>query len=402
MIPQTDPPHANPDHTAAHLEALLTHAPPDHGLVLSGYRQGGGRLGRLADWLVTPDRVTEATELVHAKGPGWHTYTSTCLLSADSWATVLASGSAGARGGGAHVGAVTHLWVDLDVAGPNHKADNLPPTTADAMAMIRPMPTPTMVVSTGGGLHAYWQLRAPVVIVDDETRTQAAALTGGWSAVAETLGTAKGWHVDPVGDLARVLRLAGTSNPKTNPPGVAAMSDLTGAPVRLWAPGPTYPVDELAAIIHERVTIPTERAARARAAATPMAATHSPTRTRRPSTPGADELRILDALETLPWDDVLPADWYRPTHPTGGGPMTERLGSDTAELWNHPLATSTPSAKCTPGVAIVWSSSIPGLPPGNYNRAQILAWSLYGSPDERSRLATHMTQRRANKQRNRR
>lgn len=399
MIPQTDPPPANPDHTAAHLTALLTHAPPDHGLVLSGYRHDGGRIGRLADWLVTPDRVTEATELVHAKGPGWHCYTSTCLLSADSWAQVLATGSAGARGTRAHVRAVTHLWVDLDVAGPNHKADNLPPTTADAMAMIRPMPTPTMVVSTGGGLHCYWQLRTPVVIVDDETRTQAAALTGGWSAVAETLGAAKGWHVDPVGDISRVLRLAGSWNPKTKPPGVAALSDLTGAATTTWAPGPTYPVAELSAIVHDRVTIPAERAAKAK---TPQRATTQTPKGRNARSSTGNQLDILNALETLPWADVLPADWTRSEDEHGVLLPDENIGRDMAELWDHPNATTSPSAKCAPGVCIVWSSSITGLPPGDYNRAQILAWHLYGSPNERSRLATAMTQARAQAQRNRR
>jgi len=400
MIPQIDPTHANPDHTAAHLTALLAHAPPGHGLVLSGTRQGSGKLGRIADWLVTPDRVTEATQLVHAKPPGWHTYTSTCLLSADSWAQVLATGSAGARGGASHVGAVTHVWVDLDVKGPNHKHDNLPPTTADALTIIDDMPTPTMLVSTGGGLHAYWQLDSPLVIIDDTTRAQAETLTKGWSAVAETLGAAKGWHVDPVGDLARVLRLAGTPNPKTKPPSVAALCDLTGAATTTWAPGPTYPVAELLAIIHDRVTIPAERAAKAKA---PQRATTQTPNGRNARSSTGNQLDILNALETLPWADVLPTDWTRSEDEHGVLLPDQNIGKDMAELWDHPDATTSPSAKCAPGVCIVWSSSITGLPPRpDYTKAQMLAYRLYGSPHELSRLATAMTRARAQAQRNRR
>ena len=49
------------------------------------------------------------------------------------------------------------LWLDIDIAGPAHKKQNLPPTREDAIDLLESnLPLhPTILVDSGHGLHAY-------------------------------------------------------------------------------------------------------------------------------------------------------------------------------------------------------------------------------------------------------
>jgi hypothetical protein len=61
------------------------------------------------------------------------------------------------------------MWVDIDVAGPNHARDDLPPNVEAAHELVAMFPlAPTAVVATGGGLQAWWFLAEPVAIDDGE------------------------------------------------------------------------------------------------------------------------------------------------------------------------------------------------------------------------------------------
>lgn len=114
-----------------------------------------------------------------------------------------------ARGGAADCVTLPALWVDIDVAGPNHAdSTNLPTTIEDAWRLVRSFPEPaTAVIATGGGLQAWWFLAEPAHI-DAGTTT----LLARWHATWDRLGGAL--HVDNVFDVARVMRLPGTSNRK--------------------------------------------------------------------------------------------------------------------------------------------------------------------------------------------
>ncbi len=60
------------------------------------------------------------------------------------------------RGKAAGVISLPGLWADVDILGPNHAAQNLPPTAEAAWSIIGAVPfKPTMVVYTGGGLQTY-------------------------------------------------------------------------------------------------------------------------------------------------------------------------------------------------------------------------------------------------------
>ena len=60
------------------------------------------------------------------------------------------------------------LWVDIDTADSSaHKAENLPKSVDEAMGLLPEKYPPSIIVSSGHGLHAYWLLKEPVIINDE-------------------------------------------------------------------------------------------------------------------------------------------------------------------------------------------------------------------------------------------
>lgn len=376
----------HPALVSAHLDALLAKVPQGHGLVLSGPRNG--RMCRLSDELVTLENLGATTDRL-TKTPAQHVYVMVCPVAPDTWADVLRRPNRGARGGAADVSAVTHLWADLDVAGPNHVATALPPTIEAALGIIASLPQPTYVASTGGGLHAYWRLSAPMLITDEASRAEAKALTTGWVKLVGQLGAAQGWRLDDgVGDLARVLRLWGTTNTKTSPTTAATLHDIGQWPPGLaegapWCTGVEYDASAMSDIIATRYR---DKERRARQADQLRGDLPRAKRTKTKSTTGPG-LDILDALDALPWSAIWPDGWVH-------------VGDEgDAELWQRPGANTPYSAKCWPDACKVWSEQIDGLPviDGGYTRSDVMSWRLFGAPD-RSRLAKAMAAQRRHTQ----
>jgi len=106
--------------------------------------------------------------------------------------------------------------LDVDIAGPGHKATNLPADFSDVERLIETagFPAPTAWVFSGGGYYPQWRFAEPIDVRDAEMRqwvTDAfAMISAHFIAVADGLG----WHLDNVRDLARVFRLPGTTNRK--------------------------------------------------------------------------------------------------------------------------------------------------------------------------------------------
>lgn len=119
----------------------------------------------------------------------------------------------GRRGGGDDCLHIPALWADIDIEGPNHKgAHQLPPTLDAARLIIEQFPLPpSAIIRTGGGLQPWWFLVEPIGV------DQARELLRGWGATWAELGRRHNWHVDNVFDVARVMRLPGTTNHKTVP-----------------------------------------------------------------------------------------------------------------------------------------------------------------------------------------
>jgi hypothetical protein len=129
--------------------------------------------------------------------------------------------------------AVPAVWVDLDP--PSYVAPwNWDDWQEDAYRLLKTfILPPSMVVFSGRGWQVYWLLPQPLVLADGE-RNKLEQLVVGLNRrlVHELRGDRAAV------DLARVMRLPGSVNPKT---GVAARI--------VNADGPRYPMDELAGIL---------------------------------------------------------------------------------------------------------------------------------------------------------
>lgn len=112
------------------------------------------------------------------------------------------------------------FWIDIDImdgAGA-HKAANLPATQQDAEELIsaaipRHMP-PTILTHSGHGLHAYWLFKEPWIFETEDERVQAASLIQRFVLSFKFHAAMRGWKLDSVFDLSRVLRVPGSINHK--------------------------------------------------------------------------------------------------------------------------------------------------------------------------------------------
>lgn len=100
------------------------------------------------------------------------------------------------------------LWLDVDRAGPGHKAKNLPKDETDLLTILAAGPDPSMIIDSGGGWHVYWcfdHLR----LLDPATMS---LRTRYWQSKYIETASKNGWHLDDTGSLDRVLRVPGTKN----------------------------------------------------------------------------------------------------------------------------------------------------------------------------------------------
>jgi len=119
------------------------------------------------------------------------------------------------RGEAAGVIAIPGLWADMDVAGPAHKSEKLPPSTADAVALAKRFPMqPTLIVHSGHGIQVYWSLKEPWVFENETERQAARTLSDRFQATLKGYAAEQGWQIDSTSDLSRVLRVPGTWNRK--------------------------------------------------------------------------------------------------------------------------------------------------------------------------------------------
>jgi hypothetical protein len=261
-------------------------------------------------------------------------------------ATTLATlPEAGRRGGAKDSAAALFLVADLDIAGPGHKANDLPPDEASARRIVAEsvLPDPTIWVHSGGGLYAIWAFTEPCTDLE-----LAEKLSNDLQEELRRSAATRGWSYGNIGDLARVIRAPDTTNRK---PGVHRPCRV------LSADGERYTPHAL------RELVPTPAAAEA---PTPPVASSSTAGERGP---------FAALQDTASWADLWrPAGW-----------TFVRTEHDGAELWRRPDATSEHSARCGHNgvpTAIVWSTDA-GLPSGNGQRltkGRVFAW-LWHSGD---------------------
>lgn len=126
----------------------------------------------------------------------------------------LYKGTSG-RGKAENACALVALWADVDLAGGVHNGQSKnPPDIATVRILLKDLPTPSMVIHSGGGLHLYWCMQNPIEITNTESRKQAASLIEGWQQTIRTIFSVQGYTLDSTADLARLLRVPGTFNYK--------------------------------------------------------------------------------------------------------------------------------------------------------------------------------------------
>ena len=116
------------------------------------------------------------------------------------------------------VTAISGLWVDIDYQHIVHKKRNLPSTIEAATRLAKSILPPTVIVSTGHGVQAWWMFKELWVFGNEKERDHAAGYVQSWQAAIRRQAAQKKWEVDATHDLARVLRIPGTLNAKEGKP----------------------------------------------------------------------------------------------------------------------------------------------------------------------------------------
>ena len=115
------------------------------------------------------------------------------------------------------VAALAGLWVDIDIAGNAHQAKALPATIDEALKILPAGMPPTVVVSTGNGIHCWWLFKEPWVFDGAEDRTAAAKLAYRWQGMLRLNAACAG------------SRTAGQPRPQAD---AAPAADPAGCPPR--------------------------------------------------------------------------------------------------------------------------------------------------------------------------
>lgn len=124
----------------------------------------------------------------------------------------------GKRGSAKSTASMPGLWLDIDVRGDNHKGNQYPESEEVALNFIRELPwKPTVLIHTGGGYQLLYLFIKPLVFRDEKERKKAAELSAKFQSYIRSEGEKHGWRIDNTQDLARLLRIPGSLNHKSDP-----------------------------------------------------------------------------------------------------------------------------------------------------------------------------------------
>ncbi len=125
----------------------------------------------------------------------------------------------------AEIAGLAGFWADLDLKSEAHNKP-LPATAEEALTILPAALPPTIMISTGNGLHVWWLFKEPWIFENDEERKQAAILSSRFQTLLRYNANQHGWAFERLSDLARILRIPGTVNAKdaANPKNVTALT----------------------------------------------------------------------------------------------------------------------------------------------------------------------------------
>lgn len=161
------------------------------------------------------------------------------------------------RGGNTDVVQLHGFHADIDY-GSRGSGKNYFPDETSALRFLKSCPAvPTIVISTGGGLHAWWLFKEPWELFEESERSLAAETCRVFGRALVAAAKVRGHDIDYGSDLAKVLRLPNTLNYKYGTPRQVKTA---------FSSGITYP--DWREILHEMgtdpevVTAPTEAGVR--------------------------------------------------------------------------------------------------------------------------------------------
>ena len=136
------------------------------------------------------------------------------------------------RGKSDDVGSSPGVMFDADLFSENpnvHKQTALPGSVDNVLNWLdeAEIDRPTQIRSSGNGLYLDWLHPEPVVFATDVDRERyAKAVKGFHAALRKSALELRGWRFDNTSNLARVTRMPGTLNHKTNPPKPVEVLDV--------------------------------------------------------------------------------------------------------------------------------------------------------------------------------
>lgn len=141
------------------------------------------------------------------------------------------------QGGRRQVVALAGFVLDVDRADPvAHKAKNLPVTDEDMAEIFSAGPDPTLVVSSGYGLQAWWLFERPWELEGHADQVRAGRRYESFVAPFIAHANQRGWHLDKTASISHLFRLPGSQNWKRETP----------RPVEVvYEGGARYPLEEL-------------------------------------------------------------------------------------------------------------------------------------------------------------
>ena len=110
---------------------------------------------------------------------------------------------------------VPGLWLDLDLAYGQHAASTLPQSDGEALDFLTTLPAePSLIVHSGGGPVSLLDLQEALPDRAGGGPRPYQTPGGQFTYMLVQAGKERGWTLDALGDLARVLRPPGTINYK--------------------------------------------------------------------------------------------------------------------------------------------------------------------------------------------
>jgi len=109
------------------------------------------------------------------------------------------------------------LFADIDIKGVSSNGKRYPSNISECEKIYNiPGFEPTIVNSSGNGIHAFWCFDKPIHCNNRVEREQSADLLHRFKYMLQMHAAEYGFNVDSVQDLVRILRFPGTINTKNN------------------------------------------------------------------------------------------------------------------------------------------------------------------------------------------